>query len=268
MQERSAPSIQELVSTPLLTAEEERELLRLAQAGDEVARQHLVLANLRWVLKIARSYASRQMPLEDCIGEGVLGLHKAIERFDLNRPYRFATYAFWWIRQSIQRAVHVTSKLIKTPTHAVTEIHRITICYAALEIELEREPTIAEIAERAELPADRVALLIDVCKEPLSLDAPCRESGITIGDMQSAPEPVEETNLCQLRSFVDGMMDSLTEAQRLVLTYRYGLDGSGKRSYRDVAQMMGRTRATIKNIEQDAIFLLQQAHELPERDNG
>ena len=257
MQERSTRSIQDLCVTPLLTPEEERLLLRHAQQGDQQSRDRLILANIRLVVKIASRYACRQLPLEDCIGEGVLGLHRAIERFDLEKPFRFTTYAYWWIRQAIQYALNVTFRSIPIPSHVVTEVHKISTACSELEGILEREPTSSEISEYAGIPIARVDRLINICKEPLSLDTPVREGGSTLGDGYLAAEPIEDHTLYRLHEFVNRVLNGLDESQRQIIIYRYGLDGLGTRTYREIAQIMDLKQTNIKKLEQQAHNILR-----------
>ncbi|MEZ5305059.1 MAG: RNA polymerase sigma factor RpoD/SigA [Verrucomicrobiales bacterium] len=241
--------LREIGKTPLLTAEQEVELADRIKQGDEDARSHMIRANLRLVVKIAQDYASYGLPLLDLISEGNIGLMKAVERFDPNKGGKLSTYAAWWIKQSIKRALANQSKTIRLPVHMVDKISKMRRVAVALAEELGREPTDDELS--AEIGIDRIKLSVlkSAALRPASLDAPVGEDDSTqfgelIGDERMV-DPLESLAHKNLHLQLDEMLDILDERERKIIDLRYGLNGQKPKTLEEVSEDFGVTRERI-----------------------
>lgn len=253
--------LKEIGRVPLLTAEEEVELAMRIEQGDEEARRRLAEANLRLVVSIAKRYVGRGMLLLDLIQEGNLGLIKAVEKFDYRKGYKFSTYATWWIRQAITRAIADQARTIRIPVHMVETINKLIRVSRQLLQELGREPTPEEIAAEMELPVERVREIMKIAQEPVSLETPIgEEEDSHLGDFiedQEAPAPAEAASFLMLKEQLEGVLDTLTAREKKVLRLRFGLDDGRSRTLEEVGQVFGVTRERIRQIEAKALRKLR-----------
>ena len=245
--------LKEIGRVPLLTPEEEIELAKRMEQGDEEAKRRLCEANLRLVVSIAKRYVGRGMLFLDLIQEGNLGLIKAVEKFDWRKGYKFSTYATWWIRQAITRAIADQARTIRIPVHMVETINKLVRVSRQLLQELGREPTPEEIAKEMNISEDKVREIMKIAQEPVSLETPIgEEEDSHLGDFiedQEARAPAEEASFTLLREQLDEVLKTLTEREQRVLRLRFGLDDGRARTLEEVGQKFGVTRERIRQIE-------------------
>jgi RNA polymerase primary sigma factor len=246
----------------LLTAAEERELARRKDLGDEQAKRRLIESNLRLVMSIARNYVNSGVPLLDLIQEGNLGLIRAVEKFDGSRGFKLSTYATWWIRQAITRAIADQGRTIRLPVHVVDQVRRVTRARRVLVQRLGRDPLADEIAQEAGFPAKRVSELLGLVEDPVSLETPVGEGDSMYGDLledtnSDLPEVVTAERLREVE--LSEALAKLTPRMRRVIELRYGLAGEKPRSLEEVGGLLGVTRERVRQLESSA-FRELQAH--------
>jgi len=253
--------LKEIGRVPLLTAEEEVALAKQMEAGDEEAQRRLAEANLRLVVSIAKRYVGRGMLFLDLIQEGNLGLIKAVEKFDYNKGYKFSTYATWWIRQAITRAIADQARTIRIPVHMVETINKLIRVQRQLLQELGRDPAPEEIAEVMEISVERVREIMKIAQEPVSLETPIgEEEDSHLGDFiedHDAPAPAEVASFMLLKEQLEEVLDTLTAREEKVLRLRFGLDDGRARTLEEVGQNFGVTRERIRQIEAKALRKLR-----------
>lgn len=253
--------LKEIGKVPLLTAEEEIELAKRMETGDEDAKKRLAEANLRLVVSIAKRYVGRGMLFLDLIQEGNLGLIKAVEKFDYNKGFKFSTYATWWIRQAITRAIADQARTICIPVHMVETINKLVRVSRQLLQELGREPTPEEIAERMEIPVERVREILKISQEPVSLETPIgEEEDSHLGDFiqdDNVPVPADAAAFTLLKEQLVEVLGTLTEREQKVLRLRFGLDDGRARTLEEVGKEFNVTRERIRQIEAKALRKLR-----------
>jgi RNA polymerase primary sigma factor len=254
--------MQEISKTPLLTAKEEVELAGRIQKGDKAARDRMISANLRLVVKIAHDYNNFGLPLLDLISEGNIGLIKAVERFDPNKGGKLSTYAAWWIKQSIKRALANQSKTIRLPVHLVDKIAKIRKVTAQLADELDREPSDEEIGYVIGMPVNKVAHLKSVSVRPSSLDAPIGEDGDTsfgelVGDDNQAT-PLENLQEKSTNENIRSVLGLLDEREAEIIQLRFGLDGDRPLTLEEVGEKFNVTRERVRQIQTIAIHKMRR----------
>ena len=254
--------LKEIGQIPLLTAEQEVEYAKRMEEGNEVAKRRLAEANLRLVVSIAKRYVGRGMQFLDLIQEGNLGLIKAVEKFDYRKGYKFSTYATWWIRQAITRAIADQARTIRIPVHMVETINKLTRVSRQLLQELGREPSPEEIAEEMDIPVEKVREIQKISQEPVSLETPIgEEEDSHLGDFiqdENVPIPAEAAAATLLREQLDDELATLTEREQKVLRLRFGLDDGKARTLEEVGKEFQVTRERIRQIEAKAIRKLRQ----------
>jgi RNA polymerase primary sigma factor len=253
--------LKEIGRVPLLSAVEEIELAVRIERGDEEAKRRLAEANLRLVVSIARRYVGRGMLFLDLIQEGNMGLIKAVEKFDHTKGYKFSTYATWWIRQAITRAIADQARTIRIPVHMVETVNKLTRISRQLVQELGREPSDEEIAELMGLTADKVREIMKIMQEPVSLETPIgEEHDSSLGDFiedQQIQAPAEFAAFALLREQLEDVLDTLTEREENVLRLRFGLSDGRTRTLEEVGTVFGVTRERIRQIEAKALRKLR-----------
>jgi RNA polymerase primary sigma factor len=255
--------LREIGKTALLTPAEEVQLADRIKKGDAAARAHMIQANLRLVVKIAQDYANYGLPLLDLISEGNIGLMKAVERFDPNKGGKLSTYAAWWIKQSIKRALANQSKTIRLPVHMVDKISKMRRVAMVLSEELGRDPTDDELSEEIGIDRGKLAQLKAASLRPASLDAPISEEdntefGEIVGD-DSAQTPFELLSHKNMHNQLDGLLDVLDERERKIIDARFGLNGQKPKTLEEVGQEFGVTRERIRQLQNIALKKLRRA---------
>lgn len=253
--------LKEIGKVPLLSAEEEIELAKRMEDGDEEAKKKLAEANLRLVVSIAKRYVGRGMLFLDLIQEGNLGLIKAVEKFDYRKGYKFSTYATWWIRQAITRAIADQARTIRIPVHMVETINKLIRVSRQLLQELGREPLPEEIAEEMDIPVERVREILKISQEPVSLETPIgEEEDSHLGDFiqdENVPVPAEAAAFTLLKEQLVDVLGTLTEREQKVLRLRFGLDDGRARTLEEVGKEFKVTRERIRQIEAKALRKLR-----------
>ena len=253
--------LKDIGRVPLLTAEEEIELAKRMQENDQAAKKRLCEANLRLVVSIAKRYVGRGMLFLDLIQEGNMGLMKAVEKFDYQKGFKFSTYATWWIRQSITRAIADQARTIRIPVHMVETINKLTRVQRVLLQELGREPTPAEIAEKMGVTEDRVREIQKIAQDPVSLETPIgEEEDSHLGDFiedEKTTTPSDSVAFTMLKEQLLGVLDTLTPREEKVLRLRYGIDDGKSRTLEEVGREFNVTRERIRQIEAKALRKLR-----------
>lgn len=253
--------LKEIGRVPLLTAQQEVELAKRMEAGDAWAQKELAEANLRLVVSIAKRYVGRGMLFLDLIQEGNLGLIKAVEKFDYNKGYKFSTYATWWIRQAITRAIADQARTIRIPVHMVETINKLIRVSRQLLQKHGREPTIEEIAEEMEITEERVREIMKIAQEPVSLETPIgEEEDSHLGDFiedHDAPAPADAASFMLLKEQLAEVLGTLTDREKKVLKLRFGLEDGKARTLEEVGKSFNVTRERIRQIEAKALRKLR-----------
>ena len=253
--------LKDIGKVPLLTAAQEVELAKRIERGDHLAKQQMVAANLRLVVSIAKNYRNQGLPFLDLIQEGTLGLIRAVEKFDWRRGFKFSTYATWWIRQAVARALADKGRTIRMPVHVVEKLNKIARAERKLVAELGRDPTTAELARELELPDEEIDQIRRSAQAPVSLEKPVgdeeeSEFGHFIAD-QTMPRPDEVAEVTMRRETLRRALAMLSYRERRVLELRYGLDGESPRTLDEVGRAFNVTRERVRQIEHQSLRKLQ-----------
>ena len=246
----------------LLTREEERELARRKDAGDEEAKRRLIESNLRLVMAITRNYTKADVPLLDLIQEGNLGLIRAVEKFDYRLGYKLSTYATWWIRQAITRALADQGRTIRLPVHVADQVRRLLRTRRQLAQKLNREPSLAELAKETQQTEERVRELLELVENPVSLETPVGDGESLYGDLIEdvhALAPHEQTAELARTKELAGALEQLNPRMRRVLSLRFGLDGESPQTLEEVGAQLGITRERVRQLETRALRELRLA---------
>lgn len=254
--------LREISKTDLLTPKEEVALAEKIRQGDKKARSHMIKANLRLVVKIAQDYSNYGLPLSDLISEGNIGLMKAVERFDPEKGGKLSTYASWWIKQSIKRALANQSKTIRLPVHMVDKISKMRRITNMLAEDLGREPTDSELSEVLGIPRKKLAMLKQAAQRPASLDAPVHEGenseyGEIIGD-DRAVDPALALESKNMHKQLDGLFDILDDREQRIIDARFGLDGQKPKTLEEVGLEFGVTRERIRQLQNVALAKMRK----------
>jgi RNA polymerase primary sigma factor len=254
--------VRQIGGGPLLTREEERELARRKDEGDEDAKRRLIESNLRLVMAITRNYTRANVPLLDLIQEGNLGLIRAVEKFDYRLGYKLSTYATWWIRQAITRALADQGRTIRLPVHVADQVRRLLRARRQLAQKLNREPTLAELAREAQQSEDRVRELLELVENPVSLETPVGDGeslyGDLIEDVHSLAPHEQSAEQARARELA-GALEQLNPRMRRVLSLRFGLDGEAPQTLEEVGSQLGITRERVRQLETRALRELRLA---------
>ena len=257
--------LREIGKVPLLTADQEVSLAKLIERGDMSAKQHMIEANLRLVVSIAKGYLGRGLSFLDLIQEGSLGLIRAVEKFDYRKGYKFSTYATWWIRQAVTRAIADKARTIRIPVHMVEKLNKVVHIERQLVQRLGREPLPEEIAKELEITTDEVREILRMSQMPISLEKPIGEDDDSaLGDFvpdDQAESPFDTASLSLRREDVEMALSALPDRERRVIELRYGLDGAQPCTLEEVGQAFGVTRERIRQIENNTLKKLES---LPE----
>ncbi len=253
--------LKEIGTVPLLTAEEEMELARRKQAGDEKAKKKLIEANLRLVVSIAKRYTGRGMSFLDLVQEGNLGLIKGVEKFDPEKGFKLSTYATWWIRQSVTRALADQARTIRVPVHMVETINKMSKMQRKLTLELGYEPSVAELAKALDMTEEKVMEIMQIAREPASLETPIgEEDDSNLGDFvadNNVLTPEDNVESVMLREHIDALLGDLKERERQVIVLRFGLEDGHPRTLEEVGREFKVTRERIRQIEAKALRKLR-----------
>ena len=253
--------LKEIGTVPLLTTEEELTLAKRKAEGDEYAKERLIEANLRLVVSIAKRYTGRGMSFLDLVQEGNLGLIKGVEKFDYTKGYKLSTYATWWIRQSVTRALADQARTIRVPVHMVETINKMSKMQRKLTLELGYEPSVAELAEALDMTEDKVMEIMQIAREPASLETPIgEEDDSNLGDFvadSNVVTPEGNVESVMLREHIDALLGDLKERERQVIVLRFGLEDGHPRTLEEVGKEFNVTRERIRQIEAKALRKLR-----------
>lgn len=253
--------LKEIGTVPLLSAEEELRLAKRKAEGDESAKERLIEANLRLVVSIAKRYTGRGMSFLDLVQEGNLGLIKGVEKFDYTKGYKLSTYATWWIRQSVTRALADQARTIRVPVHMVETINKMSKMQRKLTLELGYEPSVSELAEALEMSEDKVMEIMQIAREPASLETPIgEEDDSNLGDFvadNNVVTPEGNVESVMLREHIDALLGDLKERERQVIVLRFGLEDGHPRTLEEVGKEFNVTRERIRQIEAKALRKLR-----------
>ncbi|RHP32896.1 RNA polymerase sigma factor RpoD [Lachnotalea sp. AF33-28] len=253
--------LKEIGTVPLLTADEELELAKRKAEGDKVAKERLIEANLRLVVSIAKRYTGRGMSFLDLVQEGNLGLIKGVEKFDYTKGYKLSTYATWWIRQSVTRALADQARTIRVPVHMVETINKMSKMQRKLTLELGYEPSVTELAQALDMSEDKVMEIMQIAREPASLETPIgEEDDSNLGDFvadSNAVTPEGNVESVMLREHIDTLLEDLKDRERQVIVLRFGLEDGHPRTLEEVGKEFNVTRERIRQIEAKALRKLR-----------